>query len=200
MIILGLTGSIAMGKSTVAKMLRQLKVPVHDADQAVHSLLQQDHHVIEALSKLFPDAYHGGYIHRKDLSAYVVKDPGNLKKIEKILHPRVKDKTLSFIHRHFRKKTPVICLDIPLLFEKEIDRNPDYGIDFVVTVSAPHFIQHSRLMARPNMTADKIKVLTENQMSDHQKRKKSDFIIETGLSKAYTLKQIRKILSEIQII
>lgn len=198
MIILGLTGSIAMGKSTVAKMLRQLKVPVHDADQAVHLLLKQDQFVIKSLFELFPDAFYQGYIHRKELSAYVVQDPRNLKKIEQILHPKVKDKTLSFIHQHFRKKTPIICLDIPLLFEKEIDRNPDYGIDYVVTVSAPHFIQRSRLMARPNMTADKIKILTENQMPDHQKRKRSHFIIETGLSKAYTLKQIQKMLNEIQ--
>lgn len=198
MIILGLTGSIAMGKSTVAKMLKQLKVPVHDADQAVHSLLKKDQETIKLLADLFPDAYHEGYIHRKDLSAYVVKNPENLKIIEQILHPRVKDQTFLFIQRHFRKKASVICLDIPLLFEKEIDRSPDYGIDFVVTVSAPHFIQRSRLMARPNMTVDKIKILTDNQMPDHQKRKRSDFIIETGLSKAYTLKQIRMILNEVQ--
>lgn len=198
MIILGLTGSIAMGKSTVAKILKLMKVPVHDADRAVHELLQKDAFVIQKLAEIFPLAYHEGYIHRKDLSAYVLKDRHNLKIIEKILHPRVKEKTLAFIHQHFRKKTPMICLDIPLLFEKEIDQNSDYGIDYVMTVSAPHFVQRSRLLARPNMTLDKIKIFTENQMPDREKRRRSDFIIETGLSKAYTLKQIRMIVSEIK--
>lgn len=197
MIVLALTGSMAMGKSTIARYLRTLKIPVNDADKIVHDLLENNLNVIDKVKKKFPHAYINEKISRKILAEDLEKEPQKLKALEDILHPEVQKRTFSFIQKHQRMRTPFICLDIPLLFEKKIDENSLYSISYIILASASKAIQEARLKLRP-LSPKLAQYLLKNQLPDKIKREKADFIVETGLSKAYTFKQIREILNRLK--
>ena len=194
-ISLGLTGSLAMGKSTVAGMFEDIGVPVHDSDKVVHDLLQNDKSVNAAIEKEFPNCIsESGAIDRQALGKIVFNGPMDKKKLEAILHPLVHIAQDRFFQLHKDKGTKIIMFDIPLLFETGRDNDFDY----VVTVSCPKFIQRRRALKRPFMTAQKFEAILSAQMPDSEKRKKSDFIVHTGRGRAFAKWQVASILKKIK--
>jgi dephospho-CoA kinase len=194
MFVLGLTGSIGMGKSTAAGMFRRLGVPVHDADAAVHRLLAQDRRVIAEIAEAFPGAVHDGSVGRQALGAVVFGDAAARRRLEAILHPRVRAATRRFLRRHAAARTPLVVLDIPLLFET----GGDLLVDAVVVVSAPAFLQRQRVLRRPGMTETRFANINSSQLPDSEKRRRADYVVETGLGKYYTLRRIREIVSRLR--
>ncbi len=190
MIILGLTGSIGMGKTEAAKMFRSLQVPVFDADASVHSLLAVDDEAISEVAAAFPEAVRDGAIDRRELGALVFDKPAQLKQLEAILHPRVRVREKHFISEAARYGLPLIVLDIPLLFES----GSQHRCDATAVVSAPAFVQRGRVLRRPGMTAEKYVAILERQMPDDEKRTYADFVIPTGLGKRFSLQRIRWII------
>lgn len=194
MIVLGLTGSIGMGKSSAAAMFRRLGVPVHDADAAVHRLLARDRATIAAVDAGFPGCVRDGAVDRQALGAQVFADPAARRRLEAILHPRVRAATRRFLERHARARTPLVVLDIPLLFETGGDRQ----VDAVVVVSAPAFLQRQRVLRRPGMTRAKFAGILASQTPDREKRRKADYVVETGLGKHYTWRRISRIVRQLR--
>lgn len=193
MFVLGLTGSIGMGKSTAANMFRALGVPVHDADATVHRLLEEDRYVLRAIADRFPGTVSEGVVDRQALGAAVFSDPQARRDLEAILHPRVRKATEGFLRRHRVMGTPLVVLDIPLLFETDgADR-----VDGVVVVSAPAALQRRRVLARPGMSEEKFAGILASQIPDREKRRRADFVVETGIGKAYTLARLKQIVTEI---
>ena len=192
MIIIGLTGSIGMGKSTCGAMLQQCGVPVHEADHAVHALLSDDPETINAVIDAFPDL--SNPINRSDLGALIFHDKEKREKLENILHPRVRNRQNEFIKNQRSKGIHIVALDIPLLFETGADARTDY----TAVVSAPFHIQSARVLNRPGMTEDKFAHILARQMPDHEKQKRADFILPTGLGKAETMKAVKKMVFAIK--
>ncbi|QJE74368.1 dephospho-CoA kinase [Aerophototrophica crusticola] len=190
MIVLGLTGSIGMGKSTAAGMLRRLGCPVHDADAVVHKLYARGGGAVPRIAALYPQAIRDGAVDRAALSAIVVADPTALKKLEAVVHPLVRQAGDQFLRRCARARVPVAVLDIPLLFESR-GRN---RVDQVVVVTAPGFIQRRRVLARPGMTPQKLATILARQMPDRDKRRQAEHVVPTGLGKRYTLTKLAGIV------
>lgn len=189
-IVLGLTGSIGMGKSTAADMLRRMGVPLHDADAAVHRLMARGGAAVPEIARAFPDAVVDGAVDRGRLGALVFNDRAALRRLEAILHPRVRQAARDFIKRQRRRGVPVVVLDIPLLFETGGERL----CDAVVVVSAPRFVQEARVLRRPGMTRERLARIRAQQLPDAEKRRRADFIVETGLGKLHTLRRLRRIV------
>jgi dephospho-CoA kinase len=189
-VVLGLTGSIGMGKSTAAAMLRRLGVPVHDADAAVHRLMAKGGAAVPAIATAFPDVVVDGAVDRQALGQRVFDDPAALRRLEAILHPRVRRQARDFIKRHRRRGTPLVVLDIPLLFETGGERL----CDAVAVVSAPRFVQEARVLRRPGMTRRRLAGIRARQVPDPVKRRRADFVVETGLGKRPTLRRLRQIV------
>lgn len=189
-VVLGLTGSIGMGKSTAARMLRRLGVPVHDADAAVHNLMARGGEAVPAIARAFPDVVVNGAVDRRALGRRVFDDTAALRRLEAILHPRARRAAEDFIKRHRRRGTPLVVLDIPLLFEA----GSDALCDAVAVVSAPRFVQDARVLSRPNMTRERFARIRRQQMPDAEKRRRADFVVETGLGKLPTLRRLRRIV------
>lgn len=176
MFVLGLTGSIAMGKSTAAAMFRQQSVPVHDADRAVHQLLARGGGAVAAIETAFPGVVIDGAVDRPALGRRVFGDTQALRMLETIIHPLVVADRNRFLGEQARRHTPVVVLDIPLLFETGgRDR-----VDKVVVVSAPAEVQRERVLARPGMTAEKFEAILARQVPDAEKRRLADFVVDTG--------------------
>ncbi|MBK8173969.1 MAG: dephospho-CoA kinase [Rhodospirillales bacterium] len=194
MIILGLTGSIAMGKSTAAGMFRRLGIPVHDADQAVHRLLAARGAAVPLVERAFPGVVDCGAIDRKRLGARVFGDDRALRLLERILHPLVAREREHFLGQARRQRRSLVVLDIPLLYET----GAETLCDAVVVVSAPQFLQLTRLLQRSNMTRERIAAITARQMPDAQKRRRADFVIPSGLGRAPTFKAIRRITEHLR--
>jgi dephospho-CoA kinase len=194
MIVLGLTGSIGMGKSTAAAMLRQMGVPVHDSDAEVHRLMARDRAVREAISARFPGTVTDTGVDRAALGRAVFGDPAARRDLEAILHPRVRAAADAFLRRHRMNGTPLAVLDIPLLFET----GGAGRVDGVIVVSAPAALQRRRVMARPGMDADRYAGILASQMPDREKRRRADFVVETGLGKAYTFRRLKRIVTAIR--
>lgn len=174
MIVLGLTGSIGMGKSTTAKMFIEAGVPVHDSDEAVHRLYTGS--AVPLIEAAFPGVTVAGVVDRAKLGEKVLGDPAALKRLEAIIHPLVREDADAFLARHRAAGTPLVVLDIPLLFETGgRDR-----VDKVVVVSAAADIQRDRVLARPGMTERKFEAILSRQVPDTEKRRHADFIIDTG--------------------
>ena len=193
MFVLGLTGSIGMGKSTAANMFRALGVPVHDADATVHRLLEEDRSVRRAIADRFPGTVSEDVVDRQALGAAVFSDPQARRDLEAILHPRVRQATEGFLRRHRVMGTPLVVPDIPLLFETGgADR-----VDGVVVVSAPAALQRRRVLARPGMSEEKFAGILASQIPDREKRRRADFVVETGIGKAYTFARLKQIVTEI---
>lgn len=190
MIILGLTGSIGMGKSTASNMLRSLGIPVHDADDAVHRLLAKGGKAVPLVEAAFPHTVWGGAVDRPRLAARVFSDPAGLKVLEGILHPLVHQEERRFLQRQRRRRKSVVALDIPLLFETGGDRR----CDAVAVLTCPAFLQEQRVMARHGMTHNKLDVIRDRQMSDAKKRRRADFIVPTGMGRHLTLVKIKRAL------
>lgn len=183
MTIVGLTGSIAMGKSETARMFRRLGYPVFDADSVVHQLYRRGGSAVEPVSKVFPAAVDAGAVDRRRLAAEVMDDPEGMNKLEAIVHPLVRKRQAAFLRKARRTGHRLVVLDIPLLFEsgrkEEVDR--------IVVVSAPESIQRARALERPGMTKEKFAAIMKRQLSDSGKRQQADFVIDTsrGIEEAY---------------
>jgi dephospho-CoA kinase len=199
MLILGLTGSIAMGKSTAAAMFRRLGVRVFDADLSVHHQLATNREAIAAIAAAFPgtvrDGQHdaGGQIDRAALARAVFRDDACLDRLESILHPLVDRAQKRFLRIAARHRSPLVVLDIPLLFETGRERD----CDCVAVVSAPGFVQEQRLRARPGMDRQRMEKTLARQMPDAEKRRRADYIIPTGLSRGETMRVITRLVAEL---
>ncbi|WP_340116375.1 dephospho-CoA kinase [Pelagibius sp. 7325] len=186
MLVIGLTGSIGMGKSTAAATLQRLGLPVHDADAAVHRLMERGGAAVAAVSAAFPGVERDGAIDRGLLGAKVLDDDAAMKRLEGILHPLVRAEARRFLAQQARLRRPLAVLDIPLLFETGGDKL----CDAVIVVSAPPFIQRARVMRRHGMTEAKFQAILARQMPDEEKRRRADFVVQTGLNKAHSLRQL----------
>lgn len=188
--ILGLTGSIGMGKTTAAGMLRRLGVPVHDADATVHGLMASGGAAVPAIAEAFPKAVSGDAVDRQGLGALVFDDPPALRRLEAILHPMVRADAAAFVKRARRRRCPLVCLDIPLLFETAAEGR----CDAVLVVTAPRLIQASRVLRRPGMIAARFEAILAAQMPDGEKRRRADFVVTSGLGKRETLRRLAAIV------
>lgn len=196
MIILGLTGSIGMGKSTAAAMFRQLGVPVHDADAEVHRLLGPGGAAVAAVGGVFPQALQGDRIDRKILGAAVFGNPPALKRLEAILHPMVRALSQRFLAACRRRRVPIAVFDVPLLFEAR----GQHRFDGVIVVSAPPWLQRDRVMKRPGMTSTRLANILAKQMPDSEKRRRADWVVPTGLGRTLTLRRLKNILRQASLL
>ena len=193
-IVLGLTGSIGMGKSSAAQALRRLGLPVHDSDAVVHRLITRGGAAVALVEAAFPGVTHVGAVDRGKLGARVFGDSAALRKLEAILHPLVRRSARGFLTQVARRRKPVAVLDIPLLFET----GGESMCHAVMVVSAPARIQRARVLARPDMTEDRFDAILAQQMPDAEKRRRADYVIETGLSRRDTLRQIKSALADLR--
>lgn len=187
--ILGLTGSIGMGKSTAAKMFEREGVPIFDADAEVHRLQGSGGALVAAIEARFPGTTGPKGVDRQKLGARVLGNTHELAALEAIVHPAVAKAQRKFLMRH--RARDVVILDIPLLFEKGGWRK----VGAIAVVSAPAWMQTKRVMRRPGMTRAKLKAIRRLQVPDRVKRARADFVIETGRPKSATHRQIRAIAS-----
>lgn len=190
MVILGLTGSIGMGKTTAANMLRRLGVPVHDADATVHRLLGRGGAAVPLVEAAFPGVVRDGAVDRAVLGRRVFEDPEALRRLEAILHPLVRRAERRFLARSAAARVPIVVLDIPLLFETGAERR----CDATIVVTAPRFVQRARVLRRPGMTAARLAAIEARQMPDAEKRRRADFIVRTGRDRRATLRALTRIV------
>ncbi|HJQ60327.1 MAG TPA: dephospho-CoA kinase, partial [Vineibacter sp.] len=174
--VVGLTGSIGMGKSTATRLLRQMRVPVYDADAAVHAVQARGGEALPAIAAAFPGSVKDGALDRAALGAQVFADPAALRRLEAIVHPLVQARQRAFLKRHAARRTPIVVLDIPLLFEGNGHRR----VDATMVVSAPYFLQKRRVLARPGMTEAKFLDIVRRQVPDRIKRHGADFVIPSN--------------------
>jgi dephospho-CoA kinase len=192
-IVVGLTGSIGMGKSTAAAMFRRLGVPVYDADATVHGLFAVGGEAVAAIADAFPGVVENGVVDRSLLGARVFADAAALARLEAIVHPLVFRKRAAFLARERWRRTPVVVLDIPLLFETGAERT----CDVVAVVSAPAFLQAQRLLRRPGMSRRRLAAIRSRQMADADKRRRADVVIPSGLGRAVTWRAIRRLVADL---
>ena len=190
MIVLGLTGSIGMGKSTTAKLFAEAGVPVYDADAAVHSLYEGE--AVPVIEAAFPGTTAVGKVDRNKLSARVVHDPAAMKRLEEIVHPMLGASRQKFLHDAERSGAAVAVVDVPLLFETGGERN----VDAVVVVTTSPEVQRERILSRPNMTEQKLEGILARQMPDAEKRKRAHFVVDTSHGLDPVRARIRDILDE----
>jgi len=190
MIVIRLTGSIGMGKSTAAGMLRSLGVPVHDSDAAVHKLIRRGGRAVARVEEAFPGVVKDGAVDRKALGARVFGKPEELRRLEKILHPMVAEEKGRFLRLWASRRCPMVAIDVPLLFEVKGDR----ACDVTILVSAPAFIQALRVLKRPGMTKERLAQIRAQQMPEAEKRRRADFIVPTGLGYRLTLRHLGAIV------
>ena len=191
MFVIGLTGSIGMGKTTTARFFAEAGVPVHDADATVHRLYEGA--AAPAIEAAFPGTTSGGKVDRMKLAVRVLGDKAALKQLESLVHPLVREKELQFLADAEKAGADIVVLDIPLLFETSGHER----VDAVVTVSAPAELQRTRLSERPGMTEEKIEKLIANQLPDAEKRRRADFIVDTSQGFDAARAQVADILRQI---
>jgi dephospho-CoA kinase len=191
MFILGLTGSLGMGKSTTARFFAEAGVPVHDADAEVHRLYEGA--AVPAIEAAFPGTTGGGKVDRNKLAARVLGDEAALKRLEAIVHPLVQEAERRLLAQAQASGEKVAVLDIPLLFETGGDRR----VDAVVVVSAPPEVQHARVLERPGMTMQKLEALLAKQMPDAEKRRRADFVVDTSRGFEAARAEVRAILDAV---
>ena len=190
MIVLGLTGSIGMGKSTTAALFAEAGVPVYDADAAVHRLYEGE--AVDAIEAAFPGTTDHGKVDRTRLSARVVHDPAAMKKLEQIVHPMLGASRRKFLQDAEQSGAPVAVVDVPLLFET----GGEERVDAVVVVTTSPEVQRMRILARPNMTAEKLDAILARQMPDAEKRRRAHFVVDTSHGLDPVRARIRDILTE----
>lgn len=194
MITVGLTGSIAMGKSETAKMFAARSIPVFDSDAAVHELYAPGGAAVPPLRLLVPDAIIDGAVDRRKLASLVQADATLLKRIEAVVHPLVKSRQAAFLvdaERH----SDIAVLDIPLLFETGRERE----VDVVVVVSTDATSQRQRALARPGMTPEKLDFILSRQVPDAEKRARADYVIDTSVSLADTAREVDRVIAAIRM-
>jgi dephospho-CoA kinase len=191
MIVLGLTGSIGMGKSTTAKLFAEAGVPVHDSDEAVHRLYASA--AAPLVEEAFPGTVVNGVVDRGALSKRVVGDVEAIARLEKIVHPLVRADADRFVERHRAADAPLVVLDIPLLFET----NGTGRVDKIAVVSAPAEVQRERVLSRPGMTEEKFTAILARQTPDAEKRLRADFVIDTSESVEAAREQVEAIIREL---
>jgi dephospho-CoA kinase len=194
--VLGLTGSIGMGKSTTARMFSDLRVPVHDADAAVHELYRAE--AVKPVAALFPDAVdrdEAGQdsINRERLSKLVLGHPERLAALEAVVHPLVREREQAFLRQAWAAGSPLVVLDIPLLFES----GGAARCDAVAVVTAPLAVQRSRVLARPGMTEARFEAIQARQMPDADKRARATYIIDTGKGLDHARAQVAAIVASV---
>ncbi|KAL6770468.1 COAE2 [Auxenochlorella protothecoides x Auxenochlorella symbiontica] len=190
-LVVGLTGGIGMGKSTVSRMLEQRNVPVLDADQMVHELYAAGGLAVEPIGAAFPTAVTGGAVDRTALSACVVGNPAALRQLESIVHPLVKAQRNLGLRRAAEWGAEAVVLDIPLLFETGAEAD----CDLTVAVSAPPHIQRRRVLSRKGMSPEKLASLLARQLPDAERCRKANVVIDTGCSLKETEKSIDELVS-----
>lgn len=192
MIIIGLTGSIGMGKSTTAKMFMDENIAVHDADAVVHDLYHSGP-LVDEIEERFPGTKNEGSIDRKELGQYVLNDKAAMKELEALVHPYVRRAEEKFIDNNRNKNAKLVVLDIPLLFETGGDKR----VDKIVVVTAPYEVQKERVLSRPDMSEEKFQQILKKQMSDAEKRSRADFLIDTSLGMDAARDQVHQIISQL---
>lgn len=190
MVVIGLTGGIGMGKSTVARQFALLGAKICSADACVHELMGSGGAAVAEIQKHFPDTVKGKVVDRKILGQIVFADKQKLLLLENILHPLVRQMEDDFVTLSKRLGAKMVVLDIPLLFET----GGENRVDLTVVVTAPAFLQRQRVMARKAMTTEKFERILASQMQDLEKRKLADFVIPTGLGKAYSFKMVKELV------
>jgi dephospho-CoA kinase len=190
MIILGLTGSIGMGKSTTAKLFAEAGVPVYDADATVHMVYEGE--AAPAIEAAFPGTTANGRVDRAKLSAQVVHDAAAMKRLEQIVHPMLRAYHQKFLEDAERSGAPVAVVDVPLLFETGGEKR----VDAVVVVTTSPEVQRQRILARDDMTGEKLDAILARQLPDAEKRKRADFVVDTSHGLDPVRARIRDILSE----
>jgi dephospho-CoA kinase len=193
--IIGLTGGIGMGKSTAAAAFRRARIPVFDADLAVHRLQAKGGRAVRLIEAAFPGTTRQGATNRAALRAAVLGNPQALTRLEHVLHPMVEAEERAFIGRARRAGKRAVVLDIPLLFETKGEKR----VDTVVVVSAPRAIQIQRVAQRRGMTKADVEVVIARQMPDAEKRRRADLVLRTGLSRAYTLRVLRRFIRSLRV-
>jgi dephospho-CoA kinase len=191
--ILGLTGGIGMGKSTAAAAFRRARIPVFDADAAVHRLQARGGRAVRTIEAAFPGTVRDGAVDRVALRNAVLGNPSALARLERILHPMVEREERAFVARARRRGDRAVVLDIPLLFET----GGDQRVDRVVVVSAPRSVQMHRIRSRRRMNADDIAAVIARQMPDAEKRRRADVVVRTGLSRRNSLKALSQLIREV---
>jgi len=187
----GLTGSIGMGKSTAARAFRRLGVPVFDADAAVHALQAKGGRAVRPIARAFPGTEHHGATDREALRAAVLGKPEALSRLERIIHPLVRQAQERFLKRARGQGHRLVVLDIPLLFETRRDLRE---FDSVLVVSAPEAVQRARVLLRGGMTEARFAAIRARQMPDAQKRRRADVVIGTGLSRYHAQAAVRRLV------
>jgi dephospho-CoA kinase len=190
MLLLGLTGSIGMGKSTTAKLFAEAGVPVYDADATVHTLYEGE--AVPAIEAAFPGTTADGKVDRNKLSARVVHDPAAIRQLEQIVHPMLGASRQKFLDDAERSGAPVAVVDVPLLFETGGEKR----VDAVVVVTTTPEIQRQRILARDNMTGEKLDAILARQLPDAEKRRRADFVVDTSHGLDPVRARIRDILTE----
>jgi dephospho-CoA kinase len=191
MLILGLTGSIGMGKSTTAKLFAEAGVPVYDADAAVHKIYEGE--AAPAIEAAFPGTTVDGKVDRARLSAKVVHDPAAIRRLEQIVHPMLRAYHQKFLDGAERSGAPVAVVDVPLLFETGGEKR----VDAVVVVTTSPELQRERILARENMTGEKLDAILARQLPDAEKRERADFVVDTSHGLDPVRAQIRDILEQV---
>jgi dephospho-CoA kinase len=194
MIILGLTGGIGMGKSTAAAVFRRARIPVFDADAAVHKMQARGGRAVRAIGAAFPGTVQNGAVDRVALREAVLRHPQALTRLEGILHPMVREEERAFVARARRHRKRAVVLDIPLLLETKGDRR----VDCVIVVSAPRAVQIHRIRARRRMSDSEIQAVIARQMPDAEKRRRADVVVRTGLSRHASLKSLNRVIKEVR--
>lgn len=191
MFVLGLTGSVAMGKSTTARFFAEEGVPVHDADAVVHRLYEGE--AVPIIEAAFPGTTAGGKVDRVKLGSRVMNDLAALRQLEAIVHPLVQDAERRFLAEAEAKGAPVAVLDIPLLFET----GGDHRVDAVVVATAPAEVQRDRVLERPGMTPQRLQAMLARQLPDSEKRRRADFIVDTSRGFDDARAQVQEILRKV---
>ena len=192
MFVIGLTGSIGMGKSTTAEMFQAEGIPVNDADVVVHQLYAAE--AVAPIEAAFPGTTTDGKVDRVKLAAHLAAHPADFKKLEAIVHPLVREKELQFRRNAEDAGHDMVVLDIPLLFET----GGESRVDVIVVVSCAPDIQRARVLARPGMTVDKFEMILSRQMPDSEKRHRADYIVDTGEGLEQARAQVRAIIADIR--
>jgi len=192
MLVIGLTGSMGMGKSTAAKQFAKAGVPVFDADAEVHRLYAGE--AVPAIAAAFPTAVRGGKVDRGLLAVEVARSPEKLKALESIVHPMVVKAEIDFLREQEAKGAKLAVLEIPLLFETGAESR----VDVTVVVSAPAEVQRTRLLARPGMTEAKLAGLLKRQIPDREKRGRADVVVDSGTSVAHMQAQIDRLIESLE--
>ncbi len=186
MVILGLTGSIGMGKTTAARMLSGFGVPVCDSDALVHGMLARGGAAVDPVGAAFPGVVRDGAVDHGALAAKVFGDPAGLARLEAIIHPLVRLAQGRFLRAQAARRQPLVALDVPLLFESGTHEL----CDVVVVVTAPAFLQEARVLHRPGMSRERFEGILARQMPDLEKRRRADFVVQSGAGRRHSLQRL----------